>query len=132
MFGNPELTRIHDPYVQHLYGVAAGQADAAEALTLAACALYEEQQRRSVRDGTPLTGAETMKVWSMAREACRLAAQAVEDLFHAVGASGGRSDNRMQRYFRDIEMYRLHIQSQPTFPARRGKMEFGLPVGFLT
>lgn len=131
VFGDPATKRIHDPFVQHLYGVAAGQADSAAALTLAACELHEEHQRRSVRDGRPISEAETVKVWSMAREACRLAAQAVEDLFHAAGASAGRSDNRLQRYFRDIEMYRLHIQSQPTFPTRRGKIEFGIPVSGL-
>jgi len=55
-----------------------------------------------------------------------MANEAVESLFHASGASGGRTSERLQRYFRDIEMYRLHIQSQPTLPVLRGQLEFGL------
>ena len=48
---------------------------------------------------------------------------------HASGASTGRSDQPLQRYFRDIEMYRLHIQNQPNLPTARGKVEFGLANG---
>ncbi len=127
ILSNPQLKRIHDPFVQNLYGRALGLADSAEALTLAAVELYAEYCRRFGRTGQPITGKDSFKVWGMAREACRMACEAVEMLFHAAGASTGRSDQRLQRYFRDIEMYRLHIQSQPTLPTARGELEFGLP-----
>ena len=124
---NPQLKRIHDPFVQNLYARALGLADSAEALTLAAVELYTEQCRRTVRDRTPLRATETFKVWGIARNACVMACEAVDILFHAAGASTGRRDQRLQRYYRDIEMYRLHIQSQPTLPTMRGRVEFGLP-----
>jgi 3-hydroxy-9,10-secoandrosta-1,3,5(10)-triene-9,17-dione monooxygenase len=60
-----------------------------------------------------------------------MANEATESLFHAMGATGGRRGARLQRYFRDIEMYRLHIQSQPTLPTVRGRVEFGLPTVML-
>ena len=131
MFTDPTVKRIEDPFTQNLFAIAMGKADSAEALTLAAIELYGEQQRRWARDGTPIRPVDSMKVWGMAREACRMANDATESLFHAVGAGAGRRGQRLQRYFRDIEMYRLHIQSQPTLPTVRGRLEFGLPTMML-
>jgi 3-hydroxy-9,10-secoandrosta-1,3,5(10)-triene-9,17-dione monooxygenase len=127
MITNPQLKRVQDPFMQNIYAQALGMADSAEALTLAAVEQYTEDCRRSVRDGVPMSAKEGFKVWGMAREACKMACEAVTVLFHAAGASTGRRDQRLQRYFRDIEMYRLHIQSQPTLPTARGRAEFGLP-----
>ena len=128
MMTNPAAKRIEDPFVQNLYARALALADSAEALTLAAVEVYAEQCRRAVRDGAPIKATDTFKVWGMARNACVMACEAVEILFHAAGASAGRRDQRLQRYFRDIEMYRLHIQSQPMLPTLRGRAEFGLPL----
>ena len=128
MMTNPAAKRIEDPFVQNLYARALGLADSAEALTLAAVEVYAAQCRRAVRDHAPIRAKDTFKVWGMARNACVMACEAVEMLFHAAGASTGRRDQRLQRYFRDIEMYRLHIQSQPMLPTMRGRAEFGLPL----
>ena len=128
MLTNPAAKRTEDPFVQNLYARALGLADSAEALTLAAVEVYAEHCRRAVRDRTPIKATDTFKVWGMARNACVMACEAVEILFHAAGASTGRRDQRLQRYFRDIEMYRLHIQSQPMLPTMRGRAEFGLPL----
>ena len=126
ILGQPGVKRIHDPFVQNLYGLSLGLADSARALTLSAIELYHEQCRRAVREGQPVTPAQTFEVWGLAREACQMACRCVEGLFHAAGASAGRHDNRLQRYFRDIEMYRLHIQNQPILPTGRGRAALGL------
>lgn len=131
VLGNPEVKRFQDPFTQNLYGVALGMADSARALTLAGGELYMEQCRRFARDGTMIRQEDSFEVWGLAREACRLAYEAVEMLFHASGASAGRRDQRMQRYFRDVEMYRLHIQAQPNLPTARGQQAFGLPPQML-
>jgi 3-hydroxy-9,10-secoandrosta-1,3,5(10)-triene-9,17-dione monooxygenase len=126
ILGRPGVKRIHDPFVQNLFGLCLGLADSARALTFSAVELYMEQCRRSVRDQRPITPSDTFEVWGLAREACQMACTCVERLFHATGASAGRHDNRLQRYFRDIEMYRLHIQNQPMLPTGRGQDAFGL------
>jgi 3-hydroxy-9,10-secoandrosta-1,3,5(10)-triene-9,17-dione monooxygenase len=126
MLTDPARKRMEDPFVQNLYAQALGQADSAEALTLAAIEQVAEQQRRFGREGAPIGALDSFKVWGMAREACKMACLAVESLFHASGASGGRRGERLQRYFRDIEMYRLHIQSQPTLPNIYGRLAFGM------
>ena len=126
ILGKSGVKRIHDPFVQNLYGQALGLADSARALTLDGVRLYREQCRRAIHDGRPITARDTFEIWGLAREACKMACSAVEQLFHATGASAGRHDHRMQRYFRDIEMYRLHIQNQPLLPTGRGQEAFGL------
>jgi len=132
MFGSPErLKRVYDPVAQNVYGTALGLADSAETLTLAASDLYTEHCRRFGRDGTPISLKDTFQVWGMAGQACRLACEAVEMLFRAAGASTGRRGERLQRYFRDVEMYRLHIQAQPMLPTVRGQVEFGVPSALL-
>lgn len=131
ILGQPGVKRIHDPFMQNLYGLSLGLAESARALTLSAIELYQEQCRRAVREGQPITPAETFEVWGLAREACQMACRCVEGLFHAAGASAGRHDNRLQRYFRDIEMYRLHIQNQPVLPTARGRAALGLPPDVL-
>ena len=129
MFGNPTVKRMQDPFTQNLYGNTLGQVEAAQALTLAAADLYLEQLQRAAAEGRPVTSQETFEVWGLAQQACRLAGMPLTALFHASGASTGRSDQRMQRYFRDVEVYRLHIQNQPNLPTARGKIGFGLAKG---
>ncbi|HUN26714.1 MAG TPA: hypothetical protein VMU67_10425 [Steroidobacteraceae bacterium] len=125
---NPQVARAHDPNNQITLGEAFSRTDAAEALTCAATRLYTEQCERFAREGTPITHADTLRVWSISREGCRAACEAVEMLFRAAGASVAKRGERLQRYFRDVQMYRIHIQSQPLFPALRGQAELGIPL----
>ncbi len=125
---NPQLTRAHEPHSQVTLGEALSRADAAESLTLAATALYSEQCERFARTGEPIRPADTLKVWSLSREGCRAACEAVEMLFRAAGASVAKRGQRLQTYFRDVQMYRVHIQSQPLFPGMRGQVQLGLPL----
>ncbi|MGH8148416.1 MAG: hydroxylase [Steroidobacteraceae bacterium] len=123
---NPQLLRLHDPNSQITLGEALTRADAAEALTLAATRLQTQLCERWAREAKPITAADTLRVWSISREACREACDAVEMLFRAAGASVGKRGARLQRYHRDVQMYRIHIQSQPTFPAMRGQAALGV------
>ncbi len=123
---NPMAKRMEDPFVQNLYGRVLGMADSAWALTLAGVRRYSELQERFAREGTPITAVDSYEVWGLAREACKLACEAVELVFHAAGATAGRTGNPLQGYFRDVEMYRLHIQNQPLLPTARGTAAFGL------
>ena len=120
---------MEEPEFQRLYGEAMCRADAAEALTLAATRLYMEQvraldeiaARRSPREDTMRCGAPRAK-------RCRAACEAIEMLFHSVGASVVRRGERLQRYFRDVQMYRVHFQSQAFSPVLRSQVQLGLPI----
>jgi 3-hydroxy-9,10-secoandrosta-1,3,5(10)-triene-9,17-dione monooxygenase len=81
-----------------------------------------------MKSRTPVSTQDTTKVWGTAREACRNACEAVEMLFHTVGASVARRGDKLQRYFRDVQMYRIHIQSQAIMPVIRAHVQLGLPI----
>jgi len=127
-FADPTRLRMHDPELQRVFGEALCRADAAEGLTLAATRLYTEQCDRWMRTRIPITPEDTAKVWGTAREGCRAACEAVEMLFHTVGASVARRGDRLQRYFRDVQMYRIHVQSQALLPVVRAHVQLGLPI----
>lgn len=127
-FADPTRLRMYEPEFQRLYGEAMCRADAAEALTLGATRLYMEQCERWMQSRTPVTAEDTMRVWGTSREGCRAACEAVEMLFHTVGASVARRGERLQRYFRDVQMYRVHFQSQAFTPVLRAHVQLGLPI----
>ncbi len=125
---DPQRTRMHDPELQRIFGEALCRADAAEALTFSATRLHIEQCDRWMKDGQPITAADTLQVWGTAREGCRAACDCVEMLFHSAGASGAKRGDRLQRYFRDVQMYRIHFQSQAITPMLRAQLQLGTEV----
>ena len=125
---DPQRTRMHDPELQRIFGEALCRADAAEALTLSATRLHVAQSDRWMKDRQPITAADTLRVWGTAREACRAACECVEMLFHSAGAAGAKRGDRLQRYFRDVQMYRIHFQSQAITPMLRAQLQLGAEV----
>ena len=98
-FADPTRPRMHDPELQRVFGEAICRADAAEGLTFAATRLYTEQCDRWMKTRTPITPEDTTKVWGTAREGCRAACEAVEMLFHTVGASVARRGEQVAALF---------------------------------
>src|SRR5689334_6388418 len=127
-FSDPTRPRMHEPEFQRLYGEAMCHADAAEALALSATRLYVDQCKRWMESGTPVRAEDTMQVWGISREGCRAACECVEMLFQSIGASVVRRGERLQRYFRDVQMYRVHFQSQAFSPVLRSRVQLGLPL----
>jgi 3-hydroxy-9,10-secoandrosta-1,3,5(10)-triene-9,17-dione monooxygenase len=130
VLGNPNMLRMNDPDHQRAFGKAMALTDIAEATTLAAAQMYMDQCRRWATDGTPITPADTLKIWSIAQQASLIACEAVELLFHTGGANAANRGQKLQRYFRDVQMYRVHPSSQPIVSTLRGQAYLGLPVAF--
>jgi 3-hydroxy-9,10-secoandrosta-1,3,5(10)-triene-9,17-dione monooxygenase len=130
VLGNPNMLRMNDVDHQRALGKAMALTDMAEATTLAAAQLYMDQCHRWAKDGTPITPADTLKIWSLAQQASLTACDAVELLFHTGGANAANRGQRLQRYFRDVQMYRVHPSSQPVVSTLRGQAHLGLPVAF--
>jgi 3-hydroxy-9,10-secoandrosta-1,3,5(10)-triene-9,17-dione monooxygenase len=132
MLFDPSRKRMHDPELQRLLGEAMCRTDAAEALTLSATRLYMDQCARWMQDRQRIATADTLRVWGIAREGCRAASEAVEMMFHSAGASVAKRGDRLQRYFRDVQMYRVHFQSQATSPMLRAqtRLDLELPPPF--
>jgi 3-hydroxy-9,10-secoandrosta-1,3,5(10)-triene-9,17-dione monooxygenase len=125
---NPGRTRMHEPELQRIYGEALCRTDAAQQLTLAATRLHVRQCDGWMKEGIAITATDTMRVWAVSRDACRSACEAVEMLFRSIGASAVRRGDRLQRYFRDAQMYRVHFQSQALSAMLRAQTQLGLPL----
>ena len=121
------ITSRH-PSAAEIIARATCRADAAEALTLSATRLHTEQCDRWMKERQPIAAADTLRVWGTAREGCRAACECVEMLFHSAGASGAKRGDRLQRYFRDVQMYRIHFQSQAITPMLRAQLLLGTEV----
>ena len=124
---NPQQMRMHDPNQQRAMGDAMNLTDSAELLTFATVEHLSGLHRRWAKDGTPITLQDTLRVSGMARQACRMACDAVELLFQTAGASVAKRGERLQRYFRDAQMFRVHIQSSPRWPIMRAATALGVP-----
>ena len=122
----PGSNRTGDPEAWRVLGKAMNMTDAAWAVTLAAVQMYMDQCDRWSRDGTQITAADTLKLWGMSQEACQLACGAVDLLFQTAGARASMGGQRMQRYFRDIQMYRVHTTAQPSFATLRAQAHLGM------
>jgi len=122
------VQRTHDIDTQIPFGRALTLTDCAEALTLRVAEMSTEQCARAVRDGVPITVADTMKVWDMARHAVNMACDAIELLFRTSPVRAANRGQRLQRYLRDAQMYRIHPSSQPWLDAARAKSHWGLPI----
>ena len=126
---NPVPRFEHFDY-QRPFGLALAQTDAAEALLLRTLETYMEYCRRWAADGTLITVEDNMRLWAMFQQAGRMACEAVEMLFHTGGSAPARRGHRLQRYFRDVAMYRGHISAQYlNFASGVARAHFGLPVG---
>ena len=119
-------TRRSDPEAWRVLGKAMNMADSAWAVTLSAVNEYMEQCARWAKDGAPIRPQDTLKLWGMSQEASQLACRAVDLLFETAGARAALGGQRMQRYFRDIQMYRVHTTAQPAFATLRAQAHLGV------
>jgi 3-hydroxy-9,10-secoandrosta-1,3,5(10)-triene-9,17-dione monooxygenase len=122
------VPRTQDIDTQIPFGRALTLTDCAEALTLRIADMCAEQCERAIRDGTPVSVADTIKVWDMARSAVNMACDAIELLFRTSPVRAANRGQRMQRYLRDVQMYRIHPSSQPWLDAARAKSHWGLLI----
>ncbi|MCS5722170.1 acyl-CoA dehydrogenase family protein [Herbiconiux sp. CPCC 203407] len=108
----PFALRDHDPASQRIFGEASIKADAAEAILMQVADTIAEWSEAFVLRGAPLTRGMDTRLNGLTLEAGRLAAEAVDLLFQSAGSSEARPGRRMERYARDIMMYRTHAAAQ--------------------
>jgi 3-hydroxy-9,10-secoandrosta-1,3,5(10)-triene-9,17-dione monooxygenase len=126
----PQMPRFEHFDFQRSFGLGLALTDAAEALLMQALETYMGYCRRWAADGTLISLEDNMRLWAMVQQAGRMASEAVEMLFHTGGSSAAKQGSRLQRYFRDVAMYRGHSSAQyPNFASALARAHFGLPVG---
>ena len=116
--------------VQRPFGEAMILTDSAEALLLKGCEIYMDYCRRWERDGTPFTAEESLRLWGMMIRAGRMAVEATQIIYDAASSSAAMKGQKIQRYFRDMAMYRSHTSSQEaTFGGAIARIHWNIPVG---
>jgi 3-hydroxy-9,10-secoandrosta-1,3,5(10)-triene-9,17-dione monooxygenase len=125
----PFVPRAEHEDFQRSLGQATVLTDAAENLMIRGCEVYMEMCQRWAADGTLITVEQNLRLWAMMQQAGRMACDAVELLFKNAGTSVTRKGSRMERYFRDAQMYRAHPSSLfENFWAPVGRAHLGLPI----
>ncbi|TWP48344.1 acyl-CoA dehydrogenase [Lentzea tibetensis] len=117
----PHQPRREHPEYQRILGVATGLAESASRTVLSVADDY--------RSGMSL--ADDYRLAVVCNQAGQLAAQAVEMLAAASGTASVLAGQRMQRYLRDVQMYRTHSNAQVgNWAATFGRLDLGLPLSF--
>jgi|WetSurMetagenome_2_1015567.scaffolds.fasta_scaffold37980_2 3-hydroxy-9,10-secoandrosta-1,3,5(10)-triene-9,17-dione monooxygenase len=129
VMGRPDVLKMDDPASQAALGEALAMAHAAEAIAISVGEQYMAQGRRWQETGQPITPEDTLKLWATAQKGCYLACEAVEKLFRTASASSTHRGQRMQRYFRDIQMYLVHPSAQPIVSSLYAQNYLGLAAG---
>lgn len=125
----PVIPRAEHEDFQRALGQAMILTDAAENLLIRGGEVYMEMCERWAADGTLITVEQNLRLWAMLQQAGRMACDAVELLFKNAGTSVTRKGSRMERYFRDAQMYRVHPSSIfENFWAPVGRAHLGLPI----
>ncbi|MFF7134012.1 acyl-CoA dehydrogenase family protein [Streptomyces sp. NPDC008196] len=118
--------RFKDPLYQRDFGEARLKANAAEAIVCHTADLMTEWSRESVEGRLTITAEMGSGLGATLMQAGHLAAEAVDTLFNSAGTSASGQGQRMQRYLRDVAMWRTHIGAQyHTFARQYGAHSFG-------
>lgn len=126
----PFLPRYQHVDFQRSFGLARGMIDAAEAAVLHAAEMYMEMCHREVQEGVPFTVDDDFRLWGIIQNAGRLAWEGTELLFRTAGSSAARNGQRIQRYYRDMSIYRGHFSAQfESLASAFARVHFGLPGG---
>jgi 3-hydroxy-9,10-secoandrosta-1,3,5(10)-triene-9,17-dione monooxygenase len=125
----PITPRAEHEDFQRALGQATVLTDAAENLLIRGAEVYMEICQRWAADGTLITVEQNLRLWAMMQQAGRMACDAVELLFKNAGTSATRKGSRMERYFRDAQLYRAHPSSLfENFWGPVGRAHLGLPI----
>jgi 3-hydroxy-9,10-secoandrosta-1,3,5(10)-triene-9,17-dione monooxygenase len=109
---------LHYDY-QRILGLALGMVNAAERLALNVGDLYMEYCRRGFEGGKPFSLREDLELFTSTEHGGRLVWEAVEMLFRTASTTAAKDGQRLQRYYRDISIYRGHISAQYETMAQR-------------
>jgi 3-hydroxy-9,10-secoandrosta-1,3,5(10)-triene-9,17-dione monooxygenase len=90
---------------------------------------YMWQCRHWAETGTPVNIEDDLRLWGMVQHAGRLAGEAVDLVFANASSAATKKGQKIERYYRDVAMYRSHISAQVlNFAAPIARAHFGLTI----
>jgi 3-hydroxy-9,10-secoandrosta-1,3,5(10)-triene-9,17-dione monooxygenase len=123
----PIMLRCEHHDYQRAFGLAIGMVGAARQLAITAGERYMELCRRGYEGGEPFSLREDLEMFAILEHGGRMVWEAVELLFRTSSSAGAKNGQRMQRYYRDISIYRGHLSAQYEVLAERlGRLHLGL------
>ncbi|WP_024475848.1 acyl-CoA dehydrogenase family protein [Arthrobacter sp. CAL618] len=127
----PRMPRLESPEYHRWFGQLLALTDSAETLLLAGVRQYVELGRRWEATGEEFTPEQDGRLRAVVQQAARLANDAVELAFTTAGTSSAKSGSPMEKYYRDVAMYKTHIAAQwdVTFGSL-SRFHFGQPLTF--
>lgn len=127
----PREPRREAPEYHRWFGKMLALIDSAELLYLSAVREYVALADLWMRTGTEFTPEQDARLRSAVQAAARLAGEAVDIAFTTAGSSSGGRDSRIQKYYRDVAMYRTHIAAQwDVTYGSLARYHFGMPLTF--
>jgi 3-hydroxy-9,10-secoandrosta-1,3,5(10)-triene-9,17-dione monooxygenase len=127
---DPNLLRADHYDFQRTLGLAIGRTDAAEATLMGSMMHYMHLCERWAATGAPISVEDNLRLRAALQHAGAMASDTVEMLLRSAGAFTTKKGNRLQRYFRDVIMYRTHNSAQAEeFATFVGRARLGRPVG---
>lgn len=114
LFGAMNQKRHESEAGQRQFGLALSATDAAETILLGTGDQFTEYCRQWAEEKREFSRFDDTRLFAQAQIAGRMASEVVEQLFRINDSSQvGRRGQRLNRYLRDVEMYRGHISAQP-------------------
>ncbi|WP_217238016.1 acyl-CoA dehydrogenase family protein [Streptomyces sp. AC555_RSS877] len=127
----PIMARTDSAEYHRWYGKMLGQIDAAETLLLGAMRQYTELGRRWERTRQEFTPEEDARLRGVILQGAQLANQAVDLAFSTAGSSAARLGSPMEKYYRDVAMFKTHIAAKwDVTYGSVSRYHFGQPLTF--
>jgi 3-hydroxy-9,10-secoandrosta-1,3,5(10)-triene-9,17-dione monooxygenase len=113
---------------QRILGQATALVDTAEAALWQVARSWTEQSEQSAASGVPISDENERRLILIEQQVIELCSQAVELVFRTGGSSAARKGERIERYFRDLNMVRTHVtlQYERTWE-NVGQLRLGMP-----
>ncbi|NHU48314.1 MULTISPECIES: acyl-CoA dehydrogenase family protein [Rhodococcus] len=127
----PRKPRVEAPEYHRWFGQLLALTDSAESLLLAGIRQYAALGRRWEETGEEFTPEQDARLRAVVQQAAKLANEAVDLAFTTAGSSSAKLGAPMEKYYRDVAMYRTHIAAQwdVTYGAV-SRFHFGQPLTF--
>jgi 3-hydroxy-9,10-secoandrosta-1,3,5(10)-triene-9,17-dione monooxygenase len=113
---------------QRILGQATALVDTAEAALWHVARSWTEQSEHAAATGVPVSDENERRLILVEQQVIELSSQAVELVFRTGGSSAARKGERIERYFRDLNMVRTHVtlQYERTWE-NVGQLRLGMP-----
>jgi 3-hydroxy-9,10-secoandrosta-1,3,5(10)-triene-9,17-dione monooxygenase len=95
-----------------MLGEATAYVDTAEASLHQVARIWTQRAERSAETGVPVADEDDRRLILVEQQIIELASRAMELIFRSSGSSAANKGQRIERYFRDLNMVRTHITLQ--------------------